>query len=61
MKVNINAEIDGTEVIDQYVLLMLKGQNLAVKAEEVKAQVWSEKAQKYIDFKPEQIKFVFTR
>ena len=61
MKIQVNAETDGNEIISQYILPQIKNQGIEPKTEEIKVMVWSEKSQKYIDFKPEQVKFIFNR
>lgn len=60
MKLQINAEMDGAEILKDYVIPIFEKNGVPIKtSESVKLQVWSEKAQKFIDFAPDQIKFVF--
>lgn len=61
MKINIHAEVDGKEVVELLVLPLLKAQNITAVPEDVKIQVWSEKGQKFIDFLPEHVKFIFDK
>lgn len=62
MKLQINAEIDGVEVLKEYVIPSFEKAGVPVQtSDSVKVQVWSEKSQKFIDFNPEQIKFIFSK
>jgi hypothetical protein len=60
MKIQINAELDASEVLGTVAELFQK-QGIAAKTEDIKVIVWSEKTQKFIDFKSEQVKFIFNK
>ena len=61
MKIKINTEINGKEVIDELMVPQLKGQGITPADGEIKVQVFSEKGGKFIDFKPENVKIIFAR
>ena len=61
MKIQINAEADGNEVINDFVIPKVKESGIVVNSGDVKVQVFSEKAGKFIDYKPEHVKFIFAR
>ena len=60
MKISINAESNGEDSIKSLVDYLTQ-QGIAAKPEDIKTQVWSEKSQKFIDFDPSQIKFVYQK
>jgi hypothetical protein len=61
MKIKINTELNGTEVISEYILPQLKEKGITPVDGELTCEVWSEKAQKFIKFEASQIKFIFNR
>ena len=62
MKVSINAEVSGQEVIDEFVIPKINEENgIVVNTGEVKVSVFSEKKNEYIDFDSKNVKFIFKR
>ncbi len=63
MKIKINIEADGAEVINSYINPEIQKQGITLKdgESEVKVQVFSEKKGEFIDYKPENVRFVFAR
>lgn len=60
MKFNINAEHTGNDTLE-FFLAQLKDKGVVATAEDIKVEVFSEKGQKYIDFKPEHIRFIYNK
>ena len=60
MKITINAESTGEDAVKS-LIDQLAAQGINAKPEEILVQVWSEKSQKFIDFKADQVKFTYTK
>ena len=60
MKINVNSELSGTECLD-YFLAELEKQGFKATKEEIKCEVFSEKTAKFIPFKPEQVRFTYSK
>lgn len=58
MKVQINAEMSGQELVDVFVA-KLKEAQVSTTSVSVKVLVFSEKGGKWLEFKPENIKLIF--
>jgi hypothetical protein len=61
MNIKIQAVTNGEEVINEFILPQLATQNIKAIQDDIKVLVWSEKSQKFIDFKAKDIKFEFNR
>ena len=59
MQIKINAEMSGQELVDVFVA-KLKEVNVAVTPPSVKVQVYSEKGEKWLEFKPENVKLTYS-
>ena len=60
MKINVNSELSGTECLD-YFLAELEKQGFKATKEEIKCEVFSEKTQKFINFEPSNVKFIYSK
>lgn len=61
MKININAEVLGTEVVEQYILPQLYASKVEATSAEIKMLVFSEKKGEYVEFDVAKMKFVLNK
>lgn len=58
MKIQINAEINGKELVEEYIIPTLAVSKITAETKEIRAQVVN-KAGDWVDFDAEKIKFIY--
>lgn len=60
MKLQRKIEVDGNEVVNQYIISHAAAAfKLDIKPEQIKIRVWSETKKEFIPFKGELVKFIW--